>query len=348
MRFKTVSSPHIITSYSITQMMLKVLASLLPGIVAASYFFGWGVLTNILIAVPLALAAEASILLLRKRPLKPALSDLSVVVTAVLLAIAIPAASPLWLIAVGIIFAVVFGKQLYGGIGFNPFNPAMVGYVVLLISFPVQMTHWPAANGINGADALSLLDTLRYIVGGNLPLDIDAYTGATALDFTKTQLKQALSLSEISNAAVYGKIGAQAWEWIAAAYALGGIALMAMRVMPWHAPVAMLLSLFIIAEVFSFYDADNFSSGLFHLFSGGVMLGAFFIITDPVSGCTSNRGRLIFGALVGVLVYVIRTWGGYPDGIAFAVLLANMCAPMIDYYSKPRVFGHRDKADKRG
>jgi len=348
MRFKTVSSPHRISSSSITKVMLKVLAALLPGIVALSYFFGWGVLTNILIAVPLALAAEASILLMRKRPLKPALSDLSIVVTAVLLAVAIPAASPLWMIAVGIIFATVFGKQLYGGLGFNPFNPAMIGYVVLLISFPVQMTQWPAAHGINGAEAVSLLDTLRYVTGGSLPIDIDAYTGATALDFTKTQLSQSLMLSEFSDAAVYGSLGAQAWEWISAAFALGGIALILLRVMPWHAPIAMLVSLFIVAEVFSIYDADNFPGGLFHLFSGGVMLGAFFIITDPVSGCTSNRGRLVFGALTGLLIYVIRTWGNYPDGIAFSVLLANMCAPMIDYYSKPRVFGRREKAEKRG
>lgn len=348
MRFKTVSSPHRISSSSISKVMLKVLAALLPGIAALTYFFGWGVLTNILIAIPLALIAEASVLLLRKRSLKPALSDLSIVVTAVLLAIAIPAASPLWMIAVGIIFATVFGKQLYGGLGFNPFNPAMIGYVVLLISFPVQMTQWPAALGITGADAIGLMDTLRYVTGGSLPIDIDAYTGATALDFTKTQLKLDVTLSEIASTPVYGNVGAQAWEWIGGAFALGGIALIVLRVMPWHAPVAMLASLFIIAEIFSIYNTDNFPGGLFHLFSGGVMLGAFFIITDPVSGCTSNKGRLMFGALVGVLIYVIRTWGGYPDGIAFSVLLANMCAPMIDYYSKPQVFGRRDKAEKRG
>ncbi len=345
MRFKTVSSPHRISSSSISKVMLKVLAALVPGIITATYFFGWGVLSNILIAVPLALIAEASVLLMRKRALKPALSDLSIVVTAVLLAIAIPAASPLWMIAVGIIFATVFGKQLYGGLGFNPFNPAMIGYVVLLISFPIQMTQWPAATPINSAGAMSLLDTLSYVAGGNLKLDIDAYTGATALDFTKTQLSQALMLSEFSDNPVYGNLGAYAWEWIAAAYALGGILLIILRVMPWHAPAAMLASLFIMGQIFNTYDADNFPGGLFHLFSGGVMLGAFFIITDPVSGCTSNRGRLIFGALAGTLIYVIRTWGGYPDGIAFAVLLANMCAPMIDYYSKPRVFGRRDKAE---
>ena len=348
MNFTTVNNSHHMSSGSITKVMLKVLAALLPGIITMTYFFGWGVLSNILIAVPLALTAEASILLMRKRSLKPTLNDLSIVVTAVLLAIAIPAASPLWLITIGIIFATVFGKQLYGGLGFNPFNPAMIGYVVLLISFPIQMTQWPAAHGLNGTESIGLIDTIRYVINGSFPINIDTYTGATALDFTKTQLSQSLILSEFSNADVYGTLGAQTWEWVAIAYALGGITLIILRVMPWHAPVAMLASLFIIAEAFNIYDADNFPSGFFHLFSGNMMLGAFFIITDPVSSCTSNKGRLVFGALAGILVYVIRTWGGYPDGIAFSVLLANMCAPMIDYYSKPRVFGRKNKTKKYG
>ena len=335
MRFKTVSSPHKLSSSSVSKVMLKVLSALVPGTAVATYFFGWGVISNILIACGLALATEALLLSLRKRPLKPALTDLSVIVTAWLLALAIPAYSPIWLIAVGIFFAVAFGKQLYGGLGFNPFNPAMIGYVVLLISFPVYMTQWPQPDM---AQQVSLSEILSIILG-NTPATVDGLTGATALDYTKTQINQALMLSEIQDNAVYGSIGSAAWEWISVAYLIGGIALITLRVMPWHAPVAMLLTLFISAELFHLYDSDTYTSGLFHLFAGGSMLGAFFIITDPVSGCTSNRGRLIFGALVGVLVYVIRTWGSYPDAVAFAVLLANMCAPMIDYYSKPRVFG---------
>lgn len=340
MRFKTVSSPHRISSSSISKVMLKVLAALLPGTAAMIYFFGWGVVTNLLLAIPLALIGEATILAIRKRPLKPALSDLSIVVTAWLLALAIPAASPIWLIAVGILFATIFGKQLYGGLGYNPFNPAMVGYVVLLISFPLQMSQWPSADSIS---ALSLIDTLRYISSGELPLTIDGITGATALDYSKTQLSQNVVLSSINDNPVFGQLGSTHWEWVGLAYLIGGIALIVLKVMPWHTPVAMLASLFIIASIFNLMDGERYADGLFHLFSGGAMLGAFFIITDPVSGCTSNRGRLIFGALVGLLVYIIRSWGGYPDGIAFAVLLANMCAPMIDYYSKPRVFGTQSK-----
>lgn len=335
MRFKTVSSPHKLGSSSVTKVMSKVLIALLPGIALSTYFFGWGILTNVLFSCVFALFAEAIVLLLRKRSLKPPLTDLSVIVTAVLLALSIPPYAPLWMIAVGIIFAVIFGKHLYGGLGYNPFNPAMVGYVVLIISFPVQMSQWPEAN----QNTLTINETVAYISGDYSQYSPDAISGATALDHTKTQLKQSLTLNEIQHNDVFGRLGSQYWEWIALAYLLGGILLIALKVMPWHAPAAMLLILFVIAQLFHYYDPDYYASGLFHLFSGGAMLGAFFIITDPVSGTTSNKGRLLFGALVALLVYTIRTWGGYPDGIAFAVLLANMAAPMIDYYTKPRVFG---------
>ncbi|PIE36661.1 MAG: hypothetical protein CSA54_03765 [Gammaproteobacteria bacterium] len=221
----------------------------------------------------------------------------------------------------------------------------MIGYIVLLISFPVQMTQWPAPAGLA---ASSLAETWNLAWGNISAVDIDGFTGATALDYTKTQLGLAMQLGDISHAEVYGSLGAQAWEWVALAYLLGGVALIALRVMPWHAPLGMLLALFTLAQLMHFYDADSFPGGLFQLFSGGAMLGAFFIITDPVSGCTSNRGRFIFGVLVGLLVYLIRTWGNYPDGIAFSVLLANMAAPTIDYYSKPRVFGTSDASGKGG
>lgn len=335
MRFKTVSSPHKLSPSSVTRVMFKVLCALLPGTAASIYFFGWGVVTNLVSAIVLALLAEGLMLAIRKRPVWHSLQDLSAVVTAWLLALAMPAYAPIWLIAVGILFAIVFGKQLYGGLGLNPFNPAMLGYVVLLISFPVNMTQWPS---LDAASSMDLAATLSHVFGGH-DMAVDALSGATALDYTNTQLSQAMMLSEISDAPVYGVLGAAVWEWIAAAYAVGGIALILLRVMPWHAPVAMLLSLFCLAETFQFYDPDSYSSGLFHLFSGGAMLGAFFIITDPVSGATSNRGRLVFGALAGLLIYVIRTWGGYPDGIAFSVLLMNMAAPTIDHFCKTQVFG---------
>jgi len=260
MRFKTVSSPHDLSNNSLSQVMLKVLAALVPGAAVSTYFFGWGVITNLVFACLFALIAEASVLAIRKRTLKPALSDFSVIVTACLLALSIPAYAPVWLIAVGIMFAVVFGKQLYGGLGYNPFNPAMIGYVVLLISFPVQMSQWPDTQEAN----LSFTQTISYIVGDRSIITPDALSGATALDYTKTQLKQALMLSEIHSNSVYGNLGATNWEWISIAYLLGGIILITLRVMPWHTPVAMLASLFIVAQLFHYYDDDFYNSGLLH------------------------------------------------------------------------------------
>lgn len=346
MKFQTVSSPHKLGQTSVSRVMLKVLAALIPGTAVATAFFGWGVISNIVLAVGFALAAEAAMLLMTQRPVLRSLCDLSAVVTAWLLALALPAYSPFWLIAVGIIFAIVFAKQLYGGLGYNPFNPAMVGYVVLLISFPVYMTQWPEPT--LGQPPLSIAETLQWVFGQRSDSTLDALTGATALDYSKIQLGQGATLNQIQSHAAFGHLGATAWEWIAVAYALGGVALIFLRVMPWHAPVAMLATLFGLASVFQLFDASQFHGGIFHSLSGGVMLGAFFIVTDPVSGCTSNRGRLYFGAGVGALVFIIRTWGGYPDGVAFAVLLMNMAAPMIDYYTKTPVFGTQTKGGERG
>ncbi|MGM0564081.1 MAG: RnfABCDGE type electron transport complex subunit D [Pseudomonadota bacterium] len=337
MRFKTVSSPHKLGRTSVNTVMLKVIAALLPGTAVATAWFGWGVLSNLVLAIGVALVAEALTLAILRRPVLPRLADLSAVVTAWLLALALPAYSPWWLILVGTVFAIVFAKQLYGGLGYNPFNPAMVGYVVLLISFPVYMTQWPEP--ALGQWPMDLGETLRHVFGERSQAAVDALTGATALDYSKLQLGREIPMDEVRQHASFGQIGASGWEWIAGAYALGGLALIAWRVMPWHAPVAMLASLFLLAELFHLIDPSQYHGGWFHWFSGGALMGAFFIVTDPVSGCTSNRGRLYFGVGAGVLVFVIRAWGGYPDGVAFAVLLMNMMAPMIDHYTKTRVFG---------
>lgn len=346
MKFQTVSSPHKIGQSSVSKVMLKVVAALVPGTAVATAFFGWGVLTNVLLAIGFAALAEAAMLALTKRPVAHSLCDLSAVVTAWLLALALPAYSPFWLIAVGIVFAIIFAKQLYGGLGYNPFNPAMVGYVVLLISFPVYMTQWPEP--ALGQWPLDLAQTLSVVFGERPDAAIDALSGATALDYSKIQLGQGVALDSIQQHAAYGRIGATGWEWIAAAYAVGGVALIALRVMPWHAPVGMLVTLLGLSSLFQLIDPSQFQGSLFHCFSGGVMLGAFFIVTDPVSGCTSNRGRFYFGIGAGALVFIIRTWGGYPDGVAFAVLLMNMAAPMIDYYTKSAVFGTKQQGGERG
>lgn len=340
MRFRTVTSPHVSAGPNVGQVMRHVLYALIPGTVASIWYFGWGLLINLCVAVGLALASEAAILWLRKRPITPALSDYSAVVTAWLFALCLPPLTPWWVTAVGVISAIVLAKQLYGGLGFNPFNPAMVGYVVVLISFPREMTLWIAPEML-AETRLGLLDSLKVIIGQSLPPNLawDALTMATPLDLMKTQLGLNQTISEIRENPLFGDFSGRGWEWIANWYAVGGLYLMYKRIIGWQIPVAMLVALGAIATVFFLYDADAHASPAFHIFSGGAMLGAFFIATDPVSASTTPTGRLVFGAGIGLLVYVIRTWGGYPDGVAFAVLLMNMAAPTIDHYTQPRVFG---------
>jgi electron transport complex protein RnfD len=332
MALTRITSPHAKGSNRTQRVMLLVLAACIPGILALTWLFGVGTLVNLLWASLVAIAAEAAILKIRQRPAGFYLSDGSALVTAVLLALALPPYAPWWLTLVAVGFAIVFGKQLYGGLGQNPFNPAMLGYVVVLISFPVEMTSWPKPHSVG------LLDGLQQIFGlAALP---DGWSQATALDSLK--INKSLTMEELWAAnPAFGKVGGAAVEWVNAAFLLGGLFLLHKRLISWHAPVGMLAALAIMSLLFWHGSgSDSNGSPLFHLFAGATMLGAFFIVTDPVSGATSNLGRLIFGAGVGTLVYVIRTWGGYPDGVAFAVLLMNLAAPTIDYYSRPRAYGH--------
>ncbi len=346
--FKTPSSPHFHGPTTVSDMMLKVVYALTPAILVHAALFGWGIIINILLAIITALAAEALMLKLRGRPLAMFLTDGSAIVTALLLAIALPPLAPWWLLVIGTAFALIFAKHLYGGLGFNPFNPAMVGYVMLLVSFPLEMTTWPAPL-LLGQESLNLLESLAYVFTGSLPagIHIDALTMATPLDTFKTQLGLGQSVQEISNRPVFGMVGGSGWEWINLALLAGGCWLIYKKIIGWQVPVAMLGTLFVIASLFYAIDSQHYASPLFHLFSGATILGAFFIATDPVSGATTLKGRLIFGAGVALFVYVIRNWGGYPDAIAFAILLMNMAAPTIDYYTKPRVFGHNGKQDEK-
>jgi len=332
MTLTRITSPHAKGGNRTQRVMLLVLAACAPGALALTWLFGIGTLVNLLWASLVALGVEAAILKIRQRPLGFYLSDGSALVTAVLLALALPPYAPWWLTLVAVGFAIVFGKQLYGGLGQNPFNPAMLGYVVVLISFPVEMTSWPKPHGVG------LLDGLQQIFGlAQLP---DGWSQATALDSLK--INKSLTMDELWAAnPAFGKVGGAAVEWVNAAFLLGGMFLLHKRLISWHAPVGMLAALTVMSLLFWHGSgSDSNGSPLFHLFTGATMLGAFFIVTDPVSGATSNLGRLIFGAGVGILVYIIRTWGGYPDGVAFAVLLMNLAAPTIDYYSRPRAYGH--------
>jgi electron transport complex protein RnfD len=321
--------------------MLKVLLALVPGIIAYTWIYGGGILVSITVATITALACEAALLKIRQRPIKPYLIDMSAVVTAWLLALALPPLAPWWLVVVGTFFAIVIAKQLYGGLGYNPFNPAMVGYAVLLISFPLIMTKWPAPL-LLAEHPLSFMEQLNFIFSNVLPSEIkvDAITSATPLDYLKTQLMLKHEVGNITQAPIFGMFGAKGGEVVTGAYFLGGLYLLQQRIISWHLPTAFLAALATISFTFYVIEPMHFANPLFHLMSGASMLCAFFIITDPVSGPTTPKGKLYFAAGVGILTYLIRVYGGYPDGVAFAVLLMNMCVPLIDALTQPRVFGY--------
>lgn len=335
-------SPYITNAPTVSSIMLKVLVALVPGIIVYAWLFGGGILITLALATATALVTEALMLKLRKRPVQPFLSDYSAIITAWLLALAIPPLAPWWLIVVGTTFAIIVAKQLYGGLGYNPFNPAMVGYAVLLISFPVIMTKWPAALSL-AQTKLSFMDQFHYIFSTALPanVSIDAVTSATPLDYLKTQLKLNQSMTTIQSAPIFGALGAKGSEYIALAYLAGGVFLWQQRIITWHLPVAFLGSIAAIAGVFWLIDPTQFANPLFHLFSGASILGAFFILTDPISGPTTPKGKLYFAAGAGLITYLVRVYGGYPDGVAFAVIFMNICVPLIDMYTQPRVFGHQ-------
>lgn len=342
----TLSSPHLSGPQSVTQVMGLVLLALVPGTAAMFWYFGWGILINLTIAIVSAVAAEAAMLWLRGRPVAATLVDLSAVVTAWLLALALPPLLPWWQTVLGATFAIIIVKQLYGGIGFNPFNPAMAGYALLLVSFPVAMTRWLPPD-VLGGPSISLADSLHIIFTATPPAGMtwDAITSATPLDQMRTSLSQNQMISEIRTSPLWGDYGGRGWEWIGNWYLLGGLFLIWRRVISWRIPVAMLAALLLVAGLFWAIDPETHPFPAFHLFSGGAILGAFFVATDPVSASTTPRGQLIYGALIGLFVFIIRTWGGYPDAVAFSVLLMNMAAPTIDYYTQPRVYGGRTQDD---
>jgi electron transport complex protein RnfD len=343
MRFGISPAPHVKPATSVSKVMLQVLLALVPATLAYIWYFGWGIIIQMAIGIIFALAAEALMLLWRDRPLKPFLSDYSAVITAVLLAFAVPPTAPWWLIAIGVTFAIVFAKHLYGGLGYNPFNPAMAGYVVLLVSFPQEITTWLAPEQlVHENDQLSFLQTVITILGGSFPaaVNVDAVTAATPLDAMRTELGNNRTIQEIRQSPLFGDMGGVGWEWIGNYIAIGGLWLMYRRVIRWQIPFAVIMGVGIPAFLFYVLDPGSHASAPFHVFSGATLLCAFFIATDPVTAASSEKGRLVYGFGIGVLIYIIRTWGGYPDAVAFAVLLMNMAVPLIDHYTKPRTYGH--------
>ncbi|WP_374344565.1 RnfABCDGE type electron transport complex subunit D [Azonexus sp.] len=334
-------APFLLKDTSVSQVMTQVCLALVPGIAAYAWLVGPAILIQLVVASFAALVAEAALLKLRGKPLAMFLSDGSAVVTAWLIALTFPPLAPWWLVATATVFAIVVAKHLYGGLGQNPFNPAMVAFAVCIVSFPALMAQWPSV-GLQ----LPLVEQLNVIFG--LSPRVDALSGATPLDAMKTALKLADGEIDVAhllaNQDLYGNFAGRGWEWVAAGYLLGGLWMWQRGIITWHVPVAFVASLVAVSGALWLYQPAHFASPLFHLLSGGAMLGAFFIATDPVSGCTTPRGKLIFGAGAGLLAYVIRVFGGYPDGVAFAVLLMNLCAPLIDYLCQPAIFGMKDKA----
>ena len=338
-----VASAHILQKNSVSRVMLLVLACLLPGMLTYAWQFGWGIVINILWASFLALALEALALKLRGFPLKPFLSDGSAIVTAWLLALSLPPLAPWWLMLVGMVFAIGVAKHLYGGLGQNIFNPAMVGFAVLIISFPLQMTQWPAPLALV-EDPLTFGESLIAIFGIGGDVSLDAVVSATPLDTVRTGLIQQHTLGEIRSASnIFGTIGGIGSEWVAAAYLAGGLALWALRIIPWQVPVAFLAGIWLTSGFLHWADAGRYAAPWFQIAAPSAMLGAFFIATDPVSGPTTPLGRLIFGFGTGFLTVIIRVFGGYPDGVAFSILLMNLCVPLIDAYTQPRVVGEANE-----
>ncbi|MGB1086288.1 MAG: RnfABCDGE type electron transport complex subunit D [Methylophilaceae bacterium] len=323
-------SPFVQGSSSVSTIMLLVLLTLLPGLFLYIHFFGLGILLNVLIATITAIFAEFIILKIRKLPAKIFLTDYTAVVTAWLLALSIPSIAPWWITVLGTLFAIVVAKHFYGGIGSNLFNPAMIGYAILLISFPAVMTKWQNPSHINDIE-LSLSILLAGID------NYDAIASATPLDYLKTELLQGKNVSQIMNEPI-AKLTQM--QWVSFGFFIGGIILLLTKVITWHLPLTYLVTLFVIASIFHLIDPNQFAPFQFHLLNGGTMLAAFFIITDPVSGPTTPNGKIFFAILIATLVYVIRVFGGYPEGIAFAVIFANICVPLIDNLSQPKVFGH--------
>lgn len=342
--FATQSAPHIPDNNSVAKVMLTVLLALVPAICAYVYFFGIGIVIQIGLSVVFALLFEAISLKLLKKPIALFLKDYSAIVTGVLFALCISPVAPWWISFIGLFFAIVVAKHLFGGLGQNIFNPAMVGFAIVLISFPASMSIWMAPHEIS-VHVMSFSDTLQAIFFNNFPshVEFDTLTQATPLDTIKTGISQEYALSEITAQKIFGNFGGLGWEWIANFYFLGGLFLIYKKIITWRVPVAVILTTIVISLPFNFYDADKFIGPIQHLFSGGLMLAAFFIATDPTSGCSSHKGQLYFGAGVATMMVLVREFGNFPDGVAFGILIMNLSAPLIDRLTIPKAFGQSNE-----
>lgn len=351
MQFERREAPFIRPTTDVSAMMRHVLYALIPAVLAYTWYFGAGFIFNLIIATVFCLLGEAMMLRLRGRPVEPSLADYSAVVTAALLAFALPALTPWWVTATAALFGIVVAKHLYGGLGYNLFNPAMAGYVMALVAFPMDMNLWTAPRmGDIDYHFMTIAETAQYTITGSLPeyLTFDAISRATPLDFVKAGLNDMQTFEELRAYPVMGDFGGRGWEWIGNFTAIGGGWLLLRKIIRWQIPFGVLAGLLIPSGLAYFLFPDVNPSPGFHLFTGGTILCAFFIATDPVSAATSNRGRLIYGLGIGFLIYAIREWGSYADGVAFAVLLMNIAVPAIDYLTRPHIVGHARESEGVG
>ncbi|MCB4204704.1 RnfABCDGE type electron transport complex subunit D [Deferribacterales bacterium Es71-Z0220] len=326
-RYLVTFSPHERENLMTDKVMMYVVYSLLPAVAVSIYFFGYYALKTYILTAVFTLGFEALFQKIRKKPIT--LSDNSALVTAILLAMNLPPVSPWWLILIGSFIAIVVGKQVYGGLGQNPFNPALVARVFLLISWPAQMTYWVKPNPI----------TTGFI--------FDTVSTATPLGQSKTEvLMSGKIISNFSDVSDYfiGFMSGSMGEISAIALILGAAFLMYKRIISWHTPFSYIISFLIIIVPYWIINPDKTLNPMVHLFTGGLMLGAFYMATDMVTSPVTKKGQIIFGIGCGVLTAVIRLFGGYPEGVSFAILIMNAFVPIIDFYIRHKSFGEATNA----
>lgn len=338
-----IAGPHTHANAGTARIMLLVCASLLPATAYGFYLFGWPAILLFTVTVASAVLCETASLLAAGKSPGQHLSDGSALLTGWLLALTLPPWAPWWLGVIGAMIAIVVGKHVFGGLGQNLFNPAMLARVTLLISFPLEMTTWARPAPLFSAAAPGLLQSWLLLVRG--PDNADAVSGATVLGHVRTEFSRGIGYDQAVSGyfdgidSLIGHTGGSLGETSAALLLAGGLFLLRKRIIDWQIPVAMFIAVLLPASVFHLLDPQRYADPLFHLLSGGLILGALFIATDPVTSPSTPAGRLLFGSGCGLLTYVIRTWGGYPEGVGFAVLLMNACTPLIDHYIRPRIYG---------
>ncbi|MFC1657594.1 RnfABCDGE type electron transport complex subunit D [Candidatus Moduliflexota bacterium] len=320
--FEAASSPHLHSGASVGSIMWTVFFALVPAAAVGVYFFGLPGLTVLAGSILGCLAVEAAYQKILGQDIT--VSDGSAALTGLLLGMNMPPSSPLWMIVTGSVVAVVIAKQVFGGLGYNPFNPALVARVFLLISFPVHMTTWTSPAPF-------------------FPLGVDALSSATPLGEVKMELMTKGTALTAENfdalGALIGNIPGSAGETSALALALGGLFLMYRGIITWHIPLSFIGSVAAVSWICNAINPAVYPGPTFQLLTGGLVIGAFFMATDYVTSPVSPRGMLVFGTGCGLLTIIIRYWGGYPEGVSFAILLMNMCVPLIDMYTQPRIFG---------